>query len=194
MSPYGELSRGDDCALRRRACSVYRVPRQATSSPAPHSMQILLTAGLSFALVGLAQVLFGADYRQVNLLLASRSDWLAGLSFNRAYVASFFVATAVSCALYLLVKRTELGRALRAVAQNRATAALMGIRVERVSAVAFALGVACLSRWGSCLSDSEFRLLPRPVRRTVVSDSKRVTGALKPEGARVVAIQRHAYQ
>jgi branched-chain amino acid transport system permease protein len=118
---------------------------------ASHSMQILLTAGLSFVFIGLAQVLLGADYRQLNLPLASQNDHLAGLTFNRAYVASFVVATAVAAALYFLVARTELGLALRAVSQNRASAALMGIRIERVSATAFALGVACAGLGGALL-------------------------------------------
>jgi branched-chain amino acid transport system permease protein len=129
---------------------VYRVLVRHVVS-APHSMQILLTAGLSFVFIGLAQVLFGADYRQLHLEMASRNDRLAGLTFNRAYVVSFVVASAVSFALYFVVARTELGRALRAVAQNRAVAALMGIRVERVSAIAFGLGVACAGLGGALL-------------------------------------------
>jgi branched-chain amino acid transport system permease protein len=118
---------------------------------APHAMQILLTAGISLILVGLAQVLLGADYRQLNLPLASHNDHLAALNFNRAYVVSFLIASAVSGALYLLVTRSDLGRAMRAVAQNRPIAALMGIKVERVSAITFAIGVACAGIGGALL-------------------------------------------
>jgi branched-chain amino acid transport system permease protein len=118
---------------------------------ASHSMQILLTAGLSLFLIGLAQMVFGADYRQLNLPVASQNDHFAELTFNRAYLISFFIASAVSGALYLLVMRTELGRAMRAVAQNRPIAALMGIKVERVSAVTFAIGVACAGLGGALL-------------------------------------------
>jgi branched-chain amino acid transport system permease protein len=116
-----------------------------------HSMQILLTAGLSYFAIGLAQIAFGADYRQLNLPIASQNDHLAGLTFNRAYLVSFVLATGVSAALYLIIARTEIGRAMRAVAQNRATAALMGIRVERVSAIAFATGAACAGIGGALL-------------------------------------------
>ncbi len=118
---------------------------------APHSMQILLTAGISLFLVGLAQLLFGADYRQLNLALASQNERAFGLSVNRAYLVSFLLATALSGGLYLLVARTELGRAMRAVAQNRSIAALMGINVERVSATTFALGAACAGMGGALL-------------------------------------------
>jgi branched-chain amino acid transport system permease protein len=118
---------------------------------ASHSMQILLTAGVSYVLIGLAQLVFGADYRQLNLPIASQNDRIAGLNFNRAYVVSFLIAAGVSTTLYLVVARTEIGRAMRAVAQNRAIAALMGIRVERVSAIAFAIGIACAGIGGALL-------------------------------------------
>jgi branched-chain amino acid transport system permease protein len=118
---------------------------------ASHSMQILLTAGVSLFLIGLAQLAFGADYRQLNLPLASQSDHLGPLQANRAFVVSFFVAVALAAALYWLVRRTDLGRAMRAVAQNRSTAALMGIQIEWVSAIAFAIGVACAGIGGALL-------------------------------------------
>jgi branched-chain amino acid transport system permease protein len=118
---------------------------------ASHSMQILLTAGVSYFLIGLAQLLFGADYRQLNLAIVKENDRLLGLNFNRAYLVSFLIATAVAAALYLLVARTEIGRAMRAVAQNRPIAALMGVRVERVSAIAFAIGIASAGIGGALL-------------------------------------------
>ena len=118
---------------------------------ASHSMQILLTAGVSYIFIGLAQLVFGADYRQLNLPIASQNDRIGGLSFNRAYIVSFLIAAGVSTALYLVVARTDIGRAMRAVAQNRTIAALMGIRVERVSAIAFSLGVACAGIGGALL-------------------------------------------
>jgi branched-chain amino acid transport system permease protein len=116
-----------------------------------HSMQILLTAGVSLFLIGLAQMWFGADYRQLNLPISSHNIHLGALSFNGAYLASFLVASAVSIVLHVLLMHTEIGRAMRAVAQNRVVAALMGIRVERVSAIAFASGTACAGLGGALL-------------------------------------------
>jgi branched-chain amino acid transport system permease protein len=149
LSPYASFP-GVMLVLFALGLVVYRALIKYVMSTS-HSMQILLTAGLSSFLIGLTQILFGADYRQLNLPMASENDRLAGLTFNRAYVVSFFVATAASAALYLVVARTELGRAMRAVAQNRPIAALMGIRVERVSAIAFALGAACAGLGGALL-------------------------------------------
>ena len=140
VSPYFGFA-GVTLALFALGLAVYGLLIRHVMSLS-HSMQILLTAGLSYFVIGLAQILFGADYRQLNLPIASQNDRLAGLSFNRAYLVSFVIATGVSAALYLVLARTEIGRAMRAVAQNRAIAALMGIRVERVSAIAFAIGAA----------------------------------------------------
>ena len=118
---------------------------------APHSMQILLTAGLSLVLIGLAQLFFGADYRQLNLPQASRNDAWGPLRVNRAYLISFVVAIAVAGLLRWTIARTEFGRAVRAVTQNRSAAALVGIPVERVSAIAFAIGAACAGVGGALL-------------------------------------------
>ncbi|MGZ6131144.1 MAG: branched-chain amino acid ABC transporter permease, partial [Myxococcaceae bacterium] len=54
-------------------------------------------------------------------------------------------------ALQQFLSRTEMGRAIRAVAQNRTVAPLMGIPVERVSAVTFGLGLACAGVAGALL-------------------------------------------
>lgn len=118
---------------------------------APHSMQILLTAGLGLVLIGLAQLFFGADYRQLNLPQASQSDALGPLRVNRAYLISFAVATAIAGLLHWTIARTEFGRAMRAVTENRTAAALVGIPVERISALAFAIGAACAGVGGALL-------------------------------------------
>ena len=114
-------------------------------------LQILLTEGINLALVGLAQLAFGADYRQINLPLANHIVALGSLRFSQGYILSFAVSGALVLGLRAFLDRTEMGRAIRAVAQNRTVAPLMGIRVERVSAVTFGLGVACAGVAGALL-------------------------------------------
>ncbi|MDI3299364.1 MAG: branched-chain amino acid ABC transporter permease [Bacillota bacterium] len=114
-------------------------------------MQILLTTGVWLALVDLAQLLFGADYRQINLGIANAVVRLGPLRVSSGYLLSFFAAAVVIGLVYAFLYRTELGRDVRAVAQNREVAPLMGIDVERVSAVAFALGAACAGAGGALL-------------------------------------------
>jgi branched-chain amino acid transport system permease protein len=102
-------------------------------------------------LVGAAQLAFGADYRQINLPVANRIASAGPLHFSVGYILSFAVSVALVLALRQFLARTEMGRAIRAVAQNRTVAPLMGIRVERVSAITFGLGIACAGVAGALL-------------------------------------------
>jgi branched-chain amino acid transport system permease protein len=132
------------------ALGIYRVLVRRVMG-ANDFLQILLTEGISLALVGLAQLVFGADYRQINLPIANRITGFGSLHFSVGYILSFAVSVALVIALTQFLGRTEMGRAIRAVAQNRSVAPLMGIRVERVSAITFGLGIACAGIAGALL-------------------------------------------
>jgi len=132
------------------AVGIYRVLVRRVMG-ASDFLQILLTEGISLALVGLAQLVFGADYRQINLPIANRITGFGSLHFSVGYILSFAVSLALVIALTQFLARTEMGRAIRAVAQNRSVAPLMGIRVERVSAITFGMGIACAGIAGALL-------------------------------------------
>jgi len=112
---------------------------------------VIVTLGMFLAINSLAQLVFGADYRQINLPIANRITGFGSLHFSVGYILSFAVSVALVIALRQFLRRTEMGRAIRAVAQNRAVAPLMGIRVERVSAITFGLGIACAGVAGALL-------------------------------------------
>jgi branched-chain amino acid transport system permease protein len=132
------------------AVGIYRVLVRRVMG-ASDFLQILLTEGISLALIGLAQLVFGADYRQINLPIANRITGFGPFHFSVGYILSFAVSVALVIALTQFLGRTEMGRAIRAVAQNRTVAPLMGIRVERVSAITFGLGIACAGIAGALL-------------------------------------------
>ena len=132
------------------AVGIYRVLVRRVMG-ASDFLQILLTEGISLAIVGLAQLIFGADYRQINLPIANRITGFGSLHFSVGYILSFAVSVLLVIALTQFLARTEMGRAIRAVAQNRTVAPLMGIRVERVSAITFGLGIACAGIAGALL-------------------------------------------
>lgn len=104
--------------------------------------QILLTAGIGLVLTNLAQLLFTADYKQIRTSYSDSLVHLGSYTFNLPYLISFALALLVTGLLYLFIMRTEFGRAMRAVSQNRDAAQLMGINVRRVSAITFGLGTA----------------------------------------------------
>jgi branched-chain amino acid transport system permease protein len=114
-------------------------------------LQILLTEGIALCLVGGAQLLFTGDYRSIHLPLADKTANVGALNFNVAYVVSFVIAILAVTAMYLFMRYSEMGRAIRGVAQNRSVAPLMGIRVQWISGVSFAFGTACAGAAGALL-------------------------------------------
>ena len=65
---------------------------------------------------------------------------------------SFGVAVLLSVALYLFLLRSNLGRAIRAIAQNKTAAQLMGINVERVQMISYGIGAALAGAAGATFS------------------------------------------
>ena len=115
-------------------------------------MQILLTLGFGLILTDGIQLLFGADYHQINLPLLGKNLRLGSqISLNAPWLISFGIALMLGALLYFFVMHTMLGRAARAIAQNRYAAPLMGINVDRVQALSFGIGVAAAGVAGGLL-------------------------------------------
>jgi len=115
-------------------------------------MQILLTLGIGLAISDGIQLVFGADYHQINFPLLSKNLRLGSqITVNAPWVVSFGIALAAGTGLYFFVMHTMAGRAARAIAQNRYAAPLMGIHLHRVQAFWFGLGVSAAAVAGSLL-------------------------------------------
>jgi branched-chain amino acid transport system permease protein len=71
------------------------------------------------------------------------------VSWTRVYV--FVIASLLICATYYVVNRTRLGKAMRATFQDRDTAALMGVRIDRINTATFALGSGLAAAAGALL-------------------------------------------
>jgi len=115
-------------------------------------MVILLTVGLALIITDGVQLTFGADYHQINIPLLSKNIRLGSqISANAPWLVSFALAAVLALALYFVVTHTMFGRAARAIAQNRYAAPLMGINVNRVQAISFAIGSAAAGIAGALL-------------------------------------------
>lgn len=114
-------------------------------------MQILMTTGIGLILVDSVQLIFGADYHQTNIELKNHSIRHFGLTFNAAELLSFAIAAVCIIGLRSFVVRSRTGQALRAIAQNRDVAPLMGINVSRIQGLSFALGIAVAGIAGGLL-------------------------------------------
>lgn len=117
----------------------------------PHMVQVFVTLGLSMLMVNMSQVLWSANYRSVTTSLADINVTLGSLSVGLPRILAFVVAIAASLALYLFLRKTYTGKAIQATAENVAAARLMGINVNQIYALTFALGSAVTGAAGCLL-------------------------------------------
>jgi len=113
--------------------------------------QIFLTFALSLLLVNGALLLFTANYRTVQIPYTETAIHLGAIYIAVAKLIAFVVAMLLSGALWLFLHATDLGKAMRAAAQNRDVAMLMGINPDRVFCVAVGVALALAGAAGSLL-------------------------------------------
>src|ERR1700739_852369 len=113
--------------------------------------QVFLTFALSLLLLNLALLLFTANYRTVETPYSEAAIHLGPIYIAVAKLIAFAVAMALSAVLWLFLRATDLGKAMRAAAQNRDVAMLMGINPDRVFAVAVGVALALAGAAGSLL-------------------------------------------
>lgn len=110
---------------------------------------ILATFGISFALVGIMVSIHGEYFTYS--FLANPIEVLGSTVAENRLVA-FFIALAIGIVLYLWLNHTRAGTSVRAVAVNADSARLVGINVDKVSALTFALGGAIATVGGVLIS------------------------------------------
>ncbi len=118
--------------------------------------QILLTIGLGLVMRNTMMLLFTSDYRILTTSYSSSSFQLFGLSVSQPLLYSFLVTAAITVALYAFLIRTDTGQAIRATAQDREAAQLMGINVGRTSMLAFGIGTALAAIAGALLAPTYY--------------------------------------
>jgi branched-chain amino acid transport system permease protein len=119
---------------------------------APHEMQILLMLGVALILENTALMVFGPDPRRVNTAYALSTFWLGPIVFDVPRTLTFVVALALALGLYLFLQRTDLGRMIRAAADNRTGALLVGTDILKVFSLAFGIGAGCVGAAGSLMT------------------------------------------
>jgi branched-chain amino acid transport system permease protein len=118
----------------------------------PMLAQIFATFGLAIFLRSAAQFLFGVDFRLIQNPWVQGRISLGGLFIGLPQLTASVAALAAFAGLYWFLRRTETGLALQATAQDRQAAALMGINTERMFALGWGIGSACVGVAGSLLA------------------------------------------
>jgi branched-chain amino acid transport system permease protein len=121
---------------------------------------LLVTLGLSIVIENLALYFFRSDTRVVDTPWSFETVELLGAFLPLPKVIAFFGALATAAALWALMTRTDLGKAIRAVAKERKGARLVGIDVDHVYAMSFGIGIACLGI-AACLLMPSYYVTPQ---------------------------------
>jgi branched-chain amino acid transport system permease protein len=111
---------------------------------------LLVTLGLSIILENAALLFFKSDTRTIDTAYTLTTVAIGPAMIALPKLVAFAGALAVSGVLFWIVGRTDLGRAIRAVAKEKHGAKLMGIDVDHVYAMSFGIGLACLGA-AACL-------------------------------------------
>ena len=114
-------------------------------------LSLLITAiGISFLLENGAQLLFGADTKSMDVIIPGSVTLGSGITISYTAIVTIVVTIAAMVALTLLVQKTRLGKAMRAVSEDMGAAQLMGISLNKTISFTFAVGSA-LAGIGSVL-------------------------------------------
>jgi branched-chain amino acid transport system permease protein len=112
---------------------------------APAHNQLLLTLGLALFIENFLLVAFTATPRSIRLSYGRGLTEIGPLAIEFPIrLFGFIFAFVLTAALYLLLQRTSLGKAIRATAQDKEGARLVGINTNVISLVTFGLGAACV--------------------------------------------------
>ena len=117
----------------------------------PLENQLLITLGIALIIENALLLFFGANPRSV-AVPGDRGVPIFGAVANLSRILAFVGALILAGLLYLLLQRTRLGTAIRAVAANDTGAQLVGIDIRVIYAVTFALGTACAGAAGTLVA------------------------------------------
>ena len=113
---------------------------------------LLLTFGLEILITNLALLAWTADVRKVKVAYAAANLQFFGATVPLVRLIAFAVAIAVTVALFIMMEKTKLGRAIRATSQDLDAAKLMGINVSNIYSITFGIGVALAATAGTLWS------------------------------------------
>jgi branched-chain amino acid transport system permease protein len=111
-------------------------------------LSILVTYAVALIIEGILGQIFTTDYVQLSADYVTQSVHIANFYLPEIYLYGFALSVGLLACLYLLLYRTKFGYGLRASMQNRTAAELIGVDVERISAITFGIGVALTAAGG----------------------------------------------
>lgn len=121
-------------------------------SEAPEHNQLLLTLGISLFIENLALFMWTPDYRMMATPYGDVMYFVGDIAFSLVRMLAFGISMLCTAAIFILLKKTDLGKAIRAASEEPEGAVLMGINVKRVYVISFGIGAACAGVAGGAMA------------------------------------------
>lgn len=129
--------------------------------------QVILTVGIGMVLANLATIIFTSNYKSIPVDYATKAWYLSDiwkaspieLSLSVPWTVSFLIAIVITVCLWMFLAKTDLGKSIRATAQDNDAALLMGVNVGKMRVITFGLGSALVGAAG-CLLIPIYYLYP----------------------------------
>ncbi len=120
----------------------------------PHLMVLLVSFGVSIALANLFKILFTSDPRNVAVGYNGSID-LLGVTFPLVKTLIFFLALLIMFGLHLFLQRSRLGKSIRAAAQNKTAARIVGVDINHVYGLTAGNCIALTAGAGAMMSPTQ---------------------------------------
>lgn len=128
---------------------IRRVTETITVLP---ETQVLLTLALGLVIIELLQSIFTSNYQTVNIHgISDHAVYFAGVSMSYPMIIGFICALILIAALHFFLTRTDLGKSIRATAQDAQAARYMGVNTRKVTCITFGIGSALAAAGGILL-------------------------------------------
>jgi branched-chain amino acid transport system permease protein len=113
--------------------------------------QVLMTVGIGMVLTEIARFIFTSNYQSVKTSYSTATFHVGEISFSVALSIAFLFAILLTMGLFWFLLKTDLGRSIRAVAQDSEAAQLMGVDAERIKVITMGIGSALVAAAGTML-------------------------------------------
>jgi len=117
----------------------------------PEAMQVLPLVSMGLVLENIALLFWGPDHRSPQTALSLYTYWIGPIMIDISRLIAFVLAIIITALIFILLKKSNIGKRIRAASDNRTGAILVGINVDRINNISFALGAATTGAAGVLL-------------------------------------------
>jgi len=117
----------------------------------PEAMQVLPLVSIGLILENMALLFWGPDFRSPQTSLSLKTFWVGSVMVDVSRLIAFALAIIITILIFLFLKKSNVGKRIRAASDNRTGAIVVGIDVNRIYNVSFAIGSATTAAAGVLL-------------------------------------------